>query len=78
MTIVISLMYKQLARELNKTRKPLWQVCKDLDIVYEDVDWDVLETLVTQCTHCDIWTTKPTQDLDGNPICGVCLGISGL
>ena len=71
-------MYKRLARELNKTRKPLWQACKELNLVYEDVDWDVLEQHVTQCTHCDIWTTQPVQDLDGNPICRVCLGISGL
>lgn len=71
-------MYKRLARYLDKTRKPLWQACKDLNEVYEDVDVDELEKYVTQCTHCDIWTTQSVPDLDDNPICKVCVKISGL
>lgn len=71
-------MYLKLVKHLNKTRKPLWQVCKDLGIDYEQVDVYTLEKQITQCTHCDIWTVEPVQDLDDNPICKVCLNISGL
>ena len=71
-------MYKRLTRYLDKTRKPLWQACKDLDMDYDTLDFDELDKLVVQCTHCDIWTISPVQDLDNNPICKVCLGISGL
>jgi uncharacterized paraquat-inducible protein A len=71
-------MYKRLAKHLNKTRKPLWQVCKELDIVYDEVDLDRLEELCTQCTHCDIWTVQPILDLDQNPICPLCARLAGL
>lgn len=71
-------MYKRLIKQLDKTRKPLWQVCKDLDIDYDSINFDQFEREITQCTHCDIWTTKPVMDLDSNPICSVCLGIAGL
>jgi len=71
-------MYKRLAKHLNQTRKSLWDVCRDLDIDYEDVDIDVLEQTITQCTHCDIWTKNPVQDLDNNPICKVCLSTAGM
>lgn len=73
-----SLMYKRLTRHLDKTRIPLWQACKDLGIPYDTLDFDQFEQEITQCTHCDIWTTQPVKDLDENPICKVCLGISGL
>ena len=71
-------MYKRLTRYLDKTRKPLWEACKDLDIDYDSIDFDQFEQQITQCTHCDIWTTAPTLDLDKNPICSVCVRISGL
>ena len=71
-------MYKRLAKQLDRTRKSLWELCEELDIDYNEVDMFSLEKYVSQCTHCDIWTVKPIQDLDGNPICNVCFGISGL
>ncbi len=71
-------MYKRLAKHLDRTRIPLWEVCRELGIDYESVDVYTLEKYITQCTHCDIWTKQPVQDLDNNPICSVCLGISGL
>lgn len=71
-------MYKRLAKHLDRSRKPVWEVCRDLGIDYEVVDHQALEQHITQCTHCDIWTKHPVLDLDQNPICKVCLGISGL
>lgn len=71
-------MYKRLAKHLDRTRRPVWDVCRELGIDYESVDVYTLEKYITQCTHCDIWTKQPVQDLDNNPICTVCLGISGL
>ena len=71
-------MYKRLAKHLDKTRKKLVDACEQLELDYTEVDPYALEEYITQCTHCDIWTTRPVEDLDGNPICSVCLKISGL
>lgn len=71
-------MYKRLVKHLDRTRKSLWEICRELGIDYDEVDVYTLEKQITQCTHCDIWTKQPVLDLDGNPICKVCLGISGL
>lgn len=71
-------MYKRLAKHLDKTRKSLYDACEVLGLDYTEVDPYALEEHITQCTHCDIWTTRPVEDLDGNPICKVCLSISGL
>ena len=71
-------MYKRLAKHLNKTRKSLYEVCEELNIDYEQVCMWTLDEHVQQCAHCDIWTVQPVQDLDNNPICKVCLSISGL
>lgn len=71
-------MYKRLTKHLDRTRRSLWEVCRDIGIDYDDVDIYSLEKHIMQCTHCDIWTKHPVEDLDGNPICSVCLGISGL
>lgn len=71
-------MYKRLAKHLNRTRRPIWEVCRELGIDSDSVDYYQLDNFVQQCTHCDIWTQSPVQDLDQNPICSVCLGISGL
>lgn len=71
-------MYKKLAKQLDRTRKSLWDICEELDIDYFSVDLTKLEENIVQCTHCDIWTINPVQDLDNNPICRVCLGISGM
>jgi hypothetical protein len=70
--------YKRLAKHLTKTRKPLWQACKELDIPIDDIDDTVLTSLIVNCTHCDIWGTNHVPDLDDNPICVTCLQITGM
>lgn len=71
-------MYKRLAKHLHNTRKPLFQVCKELGIDMEDVDDYLLQQTIDQCSHCNIWSTKLVEDLDGNPICPLCVRIAGL
>jgi hypothetical protein len=71
-------MYKLLCKHLQNTRLSLWDVCDELDIDYGAVDQDQLQRLVTQCTHCDIWTKKIVLDLDQNPVCKLCADLVGL
>jgi hypothetical protein len=68
--------YLKLTKLLNGTRKSLAQLCADADI--DKLDYNLLQQHIDQCSHCSIWTTKPIQDLDGNPICKVCEQIAGL
>jgi hypothetical protein len=70
--------YKRLAKHLTKTRKTLYQACRDLGIDIEYVDYYEFDKYCLQCTHCDIWGTTHIPDLDDNPICATCLQISGM
>lgn len=74
--IVTKIMYKRLSNYLDKTRKSLPDVCKELGIDWEMVDESQL--LVTQCTHCDVWTKRVILDLDKNPICYLCRDLVGM
>lgn len=71
-------MYTKLKNNLNKTYKPLYQVCKDLGIDIDTIDVQELTKQIDQCTHCGIWSTKLIPDLDNNPICGYCAKLIGL
>jgi len=73
----INLKYLKLVRLLNGTRKSLTSTCADAGIDIDELD-DGLYIHIDQCSHCNIWTTKPIDDLDGNPICKVCEQIAGL
>ncbi len=67
----------KLIKALKGTRKRLFEVCEDLGIDYEDI-LESGDLGITQCTHCNTWSTRTVQDLDDNPICNYCLDISGM
>lgn len=67
----------RLIKELNGTRKRLFEVCEDLGLDYDDI-LESGDIGITQCSHCNMWSTKIVQDLDDNPICNYCLDISGM
>lgn len=67
----------KLIKALNGTQKRLFEVCEDLGIDYEDI-LESGDLGITQCTHCNTWSTRTVQDLDDNPICNYCLDISGM
>lgn len=69
--------YRRLAKALNGTRKTLSQVCRDLDISIDDVHDDLLQNTIDQCSHCNIWSNKLIEDLDGMPICTLCERLVG-
>lgn len=69
--------YRQLARALNGTRKTLSQVCYDLDIDIDIVQDKLLQDTIDQCSHCNIWSNKLLEDLDGMPICRLCERLVG-
>jgi len=69
--------YRRLVKQLVNTRKTFTQACRDADVDLEGIDDYVLNQMISQCSHCDIWTAQPTLDLDGNPICAVCLVLTG-
>jgi hypothetical protein len=69
--------YRRLAKALNGTRKTLAQVCRDLDIDMDAVDDAVLQDSIDQCSHCNIWSNKLVEDLDGMPICTLCERLVG-
>jgi hypothetical protein len=71
-------MYQQLKTHLNKTYKPLYEICNELGIDMDGLDVQELTKHIDQCTHCGIWSTKLIPDLDQNPICGTCAGLIGL
>ena len=74
----ISLNYKRLAKILNKTRKSLTQTCYDLGIDIDDIEDHILVEVIDQCSHCNIWSQQLVQDLDDNPVCPVCVRLTGL
>jgi hypothetical protein len=74
----INQLYRRLTKKLNNTRKPLFVTCKEYDIDIEDIDIDVLQTYIDQCSHCNIWSCKLVADLDDNPVCPVCVRLTGL
>jgi hypothetical protein len=69
--------YRRLAKVLNGTRKTLAQVCHDLDIDMDTVRDDLLQNTIDQCSHCNIWSDKLVEDLDGMPICRLCERLVG-
>ncbi len=71
-------MYTKLKNNLNKTYKPLYQVCKDLGIDMDTIDVQQLTKHIDQCTHCGVWSTKLMPDLVDNLICGYCARLIGL
>jgi hypothetical protein len=70
--------YQRLAKHLSNTRKSLLQVCREHDIDLADIDNYILQGYIDQCSHCNIWSKKLMDDLDGNPICRVCYDVAGL
>ena len=70
--------YKRIVKYLTNTRKSLYEVCREHDINIDAIDLYALETYIDQCSHCNIWSTKLIPDLDDNPICPVCVRISGM
>jgi hypothetical protein len=76
--IDISPNYKKLAKTLNKTRKSLTQTCHDLEIDVDDIEDHILVEVIDQCSHCNIWSQQLVQDLDDNPVCPVCVRLTGL
>jgi len=76
--IDISPNYKRLAKTLNKTRKSLTQTCHDLGIDVDDIEDYVLVQVIDQCSHCNIWSQQLVLDLDENPVCPVCVRLTGL
>ena len=71
-------MYKRLAKVLNTTRKTLTQACTELDIILDNVEDDLLQQEIDQCSHCNIWSFKLIEDLDGIPVCPVCVRLVGV
>jgi len=71
-------MYQILTKHLNKTHKPLYQVCKDLGIDMDSLDVQELSKHIDQCTHCGVWSKQLVPDLDDNPICPICVKLIGL
>lgn len=70
--------YKLLEASLVGTRRNIKDVCKELEIPLDDIDFHNLD--VTQCTHCYTWvrTANVIEDLDDNPICKYCAEYIGL
>lgn len=70
--------YKRLARTLNKTRKSLTQTCYELGIDIDEIEDHLLIEVIDQCSHCNIWSQQLVLDLDDNPVCPVCVRLTGL
>ena len=68
---------KKLIKELSNTRRPLYEVCEDLGIDYDEL-LESGDIGIEQCTHCGVWSTRTVPDLDENPICPVCVDIAGM
>jgi hypothetical protein len=69
--------YHRLAKALKGTRKTLSQVCYDLDIDIDIVQDELLQDTIDQCSHCNIWSDRLVEDLDGMPICTLCERLVG-
>ena len=76
--IEVSANYRRLAKVLNKTRKSLTQTCYELEIDIDDIEDYILVELIDQCSHCNIWSQQLIKDLDDNPVCPVCVRLTGL
>jgi len=76
--IEVSANYRRLAKVLNKTRKSLTQTCYELEIDIDDIEDHLLMQVIDQCSHCNIWSQQLVQDLDDNPVCPVCVRLTGL
>ena len=74
----ISLNYRRLAKTLNKTRTSLTQTCHELGIDVDDIEDHILVEVIDQCSHCNIWSQQLVLDLDENPVCPVCVRLTGL
>jgi hypothetical protein len=74
----INLNYKRLAKILNKTRKSLTQTCYELGIDIDEIEDYILVSTIDQCSHCNIWSQQLIKDLDDNPVCPVCVRLTGL
>jgi len=70
--------YKRLAKVLNKTRKSLTQTCYELGIDIDEIEDHILMNVIDQCSHCNIWSQQLVLDLDQNPVCPVCVRLTGL
>ena len=68
---------KKLVKELKGTRRRLSEVCEDLGIDYEELV-EAGDFGISQCTHCNTWSTSLVQDLDDNPICKYCVDLIGM
>ena len=73
----INATYRRLQKHLNKTRKTLTQVCRELDIDIDDVDDGLLQEHIDQCSHCNIWALDLIEDTDNNPVCALCFRLVG-
>ncbi len=69
-------MYKRLSAELKGTRRSLTEICDEMGIDYDEVEFDKL--LVGQCSHCNTWSDRLIPDLDDNPICRFCVDLVGM
>jgi len=66
---------QNLERSLLKTRRNLWEVCRELGI--DEPDLELLT--INQCAQCNTWhyIFKLREDLDGSPICSYCEDLIG-
>lgn len=71
-------LYPRIVKYLNNTRKTLYQVCREHDINIDAIDLYKLEEHIDQCSHCNIWSTKLIPDLDDNPVCPLCVRLTGM
>lgn len=69
---------KRLVKALNGTRRRLSEACEDLGIDYDELLEAGEPIGVEQCSHCNIWSNRTVQDLDDNPVCPVCVSLTGL
>jgi alpha-D-ribose 1-methylphosphonate 5-triphosphate diphosphatase PhnM len=69
--------YKNLANQLNRSRKTLWEVCQELSIDFATIDDHTLEQHVQECAHCGVWGTQHRRDEDGFFVCNLCYKLVG-
>lgn len=69
--------YRRLAKHLNKTRKTLTQVCKEYDIDIDEIEDELLEQHIQECSHCGIWGSDHKFDTDQFPVCKICFSFVG-
>lgn len=69
--------YKRLTSHLNRTRVALSDACQELDIDPDEVQDEILEQHIQECSHCGIWGTNHRRDEDEFPVCKLCFGLIG-